>query len=159
MEVHLVDFGTGGASRAGLACSSTGDEARSVIRRGFDFAANYVDAAKHYRNAHVLCDAFSSHGNGAVVSSQVAIFAPPLDSLQTDGQEISDAEVSYRLAAHDPGEHVVLVKAGNLAHLEEDVAALNRGSLPRESRERNVKTSGRLMESLHSTAGRENGPL
>lgn len=311
MDVSIVGLGTGGASRLGLAYGATDDEARSVVRRGFDLGINYFDTAENYRNEHILGDVLSSHRNEVVISSkvgpvladlsfrsaeglrrsveqsltnlktdfidvyhlhrltershdhgitvlvpqmvklqeegkirylavsessgsdvehkmlrralndkvwdvimtsfnlfnqsartrvfskaieddiaveimasarsqfsrpeflaeklqrlveaeevdsQVVNIADPLDFLRADGQEISAAEASYRFAAHEPGVHVVLVGTGNIAHLEENVAALNRGPLPREIHGRIVGTFGHLMEEVH-VPGRESGPF
>lgn len=78
----------------------------------------------------------------------------PLDFLCDGERRITVAEASYRFAAHESGVHVVLVGTGNVAHLEENVAALNRGPLPTEIRERLVSVFGHLQAEVH-VPGRE----
>ena len=54
----------------------------------------------------------------------------PLRFLDSLGADPSVSSASYRFAANEPGVHVVLVGTGSVKHLEENVAALNAGSLP-----------------------------
>lgn len=81
----------------------------------------------------------------------------PLDFLQAGDREVTLTEASYRLAAHEPGVHVVLVGTGNISHLEENVVALNRGPLPDEIHGRLIVMFGHLREEVH-VPGRELGP-
>ena len=52
----------------------------------------------------------------------------PLGFLREDGGGIVDA--AYRFCRHEPGIHVVLTGTGNIEHLKENVASINRGPLP-----------------------------
>jgi len=52
----------------------------------------------------------------------------PLDFLKEDTGGIVDA--AYRFCRHEPGIHVVLTGTGNIEHLKENIASLNRGPLP-----------------------------
>lgn len=68
----------------------------------------------------------------------------PLDFLVgADGVE-SLADASYRLAAHEPGVHVVLTGTGSIAHLEENVTSLSAGPLPAAEHDRLVSIFGHL---------------
>jgi aryl-alcohol dehydrogenase-like predicted oxidoreductase len=52
----------------------------------------------------------------------------PLGFLKEDTGGIVDA--AYRFCRHEPGIHVVLTGTGNVGHLNENVASINRGPLP-----------------------------
>lgn len=52
----------------------------------------------------------------------------PLGFLKEDTGGIVDA--AYRFCRHEPGIHVVLTGTGNVEHLKENVASINRGPLP-----------------------------
>jgi L-galactose dehydrogenase len=52
----------------------------------------------------------------------------PLGFLKEDTGGIVDA--AYRFCRHEPGIHVVLTGTGNIEHLKENIASLNRGPLP-----------------------------
>lgn len=52
----------------------------------------------------------------------------PLGFLKKDSEGIVDA--AYRFCRHEPGIHVVLTGTGNIEHLKENVASINRGPLP-----------------------------
>lgn len=52
----------------------------------------------------------------------------PLGFLKEDSGGIVDA--AYRFCRHEPGIHVVLTGTGNIEHLKENVASINRGPLP-----------------------------
>jgi len=52
----------------------------------------------------------------------------PLGFLKEDTGGIVDA--AYRFCRHEPGIHVVLTGTGNIDHLKENIASLNRGPLP-----------------------------
>ena len=52
----------------------------------------------------------------------------PLGFLKGEGGGIVDA--AYRFCRHEPGIHVVLTGTGNIEHLKENVASINRGPLP-----------------------------
>lgn len=52
----------------------------------------------------------------------------PLGFLKEDTGGIVDA--GYRFCRHEPGVHVVLTGTGNVEHLKENVASINRGPLP-----------------------------
>lgn len=52
----------------------------------------------------------------------------PLGFLKEDTGGIVDA--AYRFCRHEPGIHVVLTGTGNIEHLKENVASINRGPLP-----------------------------
>ena len=52
----------------------------------------------------------------------------PLGFLKQDSEGIVDA--AYRFCRHEPGIHVVLTGTGNVEHLKENVASINRGPLP-----------------------------
>lgn len=68
------------------------------------------------------------------------------DQLEQDGIDLDDpfgfligpdhaaalAEASYRLLRYEPGVHVVLVRTGNIAHLEQNISSVHRGPLPDE---------------------------
>jgi L-galactose dehydrogenase len=54
--------------------------------------------------------------------------ADPLGFLKEDTGGIVDA--AYRFCRHEPGIHVVLTGTGNVEHLKENVASINRGPLP-----------------------------
>jgi aryl-alcohol dehydrogenase-like predicted oxidoreductase len=54
--------------------------------------------------------------------------ADPLGFLKEDTAGIVDA--AYRFCRHEPGIHVVLTGTGNVEHLKENVASINRGPLP-----------------------------
>jgi aryl-alcohol dehydrogenase-like predicted oxidoreductase len=81
----------------------------------------------------------------------------PMDFLHSGDREVSLTEASYRLAAHEKGVHVVLVGTGKIAHLEENVVALNRGPLPEEIGNRLIAMFGHLREEVH-VPGRVIGP-
>lgn len=83
----------------------------------------------------------------------------PLDFLHSSDLDLdlTLTEASYRFAAHEPGVHVVLVGTGNIAHLEENVDALNRGILPADVRERLRSAFGHLQAEVH-IAGRSTRP-
>jgi len=66
---------------------------------------------------------------GHVPASEVDV-DDPLAFLLGDGGAESVVEAAYRFARHDPGTDVVLTGTGNVAHLEENVAALNKAPLP-----------------------------
>lgn len=72
----------------------------------------------------------------------------PLDFLRAGDREVTLTEASYRFAAHEPGVHVVLIGTGNIAHLEENVEALNRGPLPTEIRQRLISMFGHLQAEI-----------
>jgi aryl-alcohol dehydrogenase-like predicted oxidoreductase len=52
----------------------------------------------------------------------------PLGFVKEDTGGIVDA--AYRFCRHEPGIHVVLTGTGNIEHLKENVASINRGPLP-----------------------------
>ena len=52
----------------------------------------------------------------------------PLGFLKKDSEGIVDA--AYRFCRHEPGIHIVLTGTGNIEHLKENVASINRGPLP-----------------------------
>lgn len=52
----------------------------------------------------------------------------PLGFLKEDSEGIVDA--AYRFCRHEPGIHVVLTGTGNVEHLKQNVASINRGPLP-----------------------------
>jgi len=54
--------------------------------------------------------------------------ADPLGFLREDSEGIVDA--AYRFCRHEPGIDVVLTGTGNVEHLKENVASINRGPLP-----------------------------
>ncbi len=84
--------------------------------------------------------------------------ADPLSFLRTDDGQLSPSETSYRFAAFEPGVNVVLVGTGNIAHLEENVAAFDRGPLPEDLQTRLVTIFGHLRAEVH-VPGREEGPI
>lgn len=53
----------------------------------------------------------------------------PLDFLMSEGGAESIVDAAYRFCRHEPGIHVVLFGTGNRAHLEANVASINRGPL------------------------------
>jgi len=53
----------------------------------------------------------------------------PLDFLVAEGGAESVVDAAYRFCRHEPGIHVVLFGTGNRAHLEVNVASINRGPL------------------------------
>ena len=53
----------------------------------------------------------------------------PLGFLVSHGAR-SVVEAAYRFCSHEPGAHVVLSGTGNVAHLEQNVAAIESGPLP-----------------------------
>jgi len=54
----------------------------------------------------------------------------PLGFVIHHGGAASVIEAAYRYARQEPGCHVVLTGTGNLAHLEQNIASINRGPLP-----------------------------
>lgn len=74
--------------------------------------------------------------------------ADPLAVLRVDGRQLSIAEASYRFAAAEPGVHTVLVGTGSIEHLEENVAAFERGPLPEPLRELFVSAFGHLSNAV-----------
>jgi len=54
----------------------------------------------------------------------------PLGFLVHEGGAESVVDAAYRFTRHEPGTHVILTGTGNVAHLEENVASIQRGSLP-----------------------------
>lgn len=59
----------------------------------------------------------------------------PLDFLTAPGVAASLPEAAYRFCRHEPGIHVVLTGTGNIAHLQENVAAIDGPPLPSPVRE------------------------
>lgn len=55
----------------------------------------------------------------------------PLGFLRAHAASVIEA--AYRFCRHEPGVHVVLTGTGSLAHLEENVAAINGPPLPKEA--------------------------
>ncbi len=53
-----------------------------------------------------------------------------LGFLVREGGARSVVEAAYRFCSHEPGAHVVLTGTGKIAHLEENMAALEAGPLP-----------------------------
>ena len=70
--------------------------------------------------------------------------ADPLGFLTADGKAATLAEAAYRYCRHEPGMDVVLTGTGNIEHLEENVAALLKGPLPQEDRERLARLFARV---------------
>lgn len=60
----------------------------------------------------------------------------PLGFLAREGCAETVTEAAYRFCRHEPGADVVLTGTGNVAHLEENVRALNGSPLPSEDAER-----------------------
>lgn len=54
----------------------------------------------------------------------------PLDFLLAPGGAASVVEAAYRFCRHEPGADVVLTGTGKVAHLEQNLAAINAGALP-----------------------------
>jgi L-galactose dehydrogenase len=53
----------------------------------------------------------------------------PLGFLVREGGAASVVEAAYRFCRHEPGVHVVLTGTGDMAHLEQNVASIERGPL------------------------------
>ena len=124
-----------------------------------DIAAEIVASARsQFSPPELLVEKLQQLVDAGEVDASAVNLADPLDFLRSDGQETSVAEASYCFVAHEPGVHVVLVGTGNIAHLEENVAALNRGPLQCETHQRIIETFGHLIEEVH-VPGRESGPL
>lgn len=68
----------------------------------------------------------------------------PLGFLIGADRSASLAEASYRLARFEPGVHVVLVGTGNIDHLEQNIASMQRGALPDEDIDRLKTQFGHL---------------
>jgi aryl-alcohol dehydrogenase-like predicted oxidoreductase len=73
----------------------------------------------------------------------------PLGFLIRDGVATNLTEAAYRFCRDEVGIHVVLSGTGNLAHLEQNVAAMQRPALPAEVRARLV----RMFEGLDALSG------
>lgn len=56
--------------------------------------------------------------------------ANPLGFVLGDGGATSLTDAAYRFCRDEPGTHVILSGTGNLAHLQENIASLNRPPLP-----------------------------
>jgi L-galactose dehydrogenase len=67
-----------------------------------------------------------------------------LGFLVENGAAESIVEAAYRFARHEPGSDVVLTGTGNIAHLEENVAALTRGPLPQSALDKLDQLFGQL---------------
>jgi L-galactose dehydrogenase len=65
---------------------------------------------------------------GLVPKDKIDLDAP-LDFLVTQGGAESIVDAAYRFCRHEPGVHVVLFGTGNRAHLEANIASINRGPL------------------------------
>ena len=68
----------------------------------------------------------------------------PLSFLVREGGATSVVEAAYRFARHEPGCHVILTGTGNVAHLEQNVASINKGTLPDEHLQRLEELFGQL---------------
>lgn len=73
-----------------------------------------------------------------------AIAGDPLSFLVEDGFAASLQEAAYRFCRHEPGIDVVLTGTGNLDHLRENLASLQRPALPRTTLERLERLFGRV---------------
>lgn len=60
----------------------------------------------------------------------------PLGWLVAEGHATSIPDAAYRFCRDEPGVHVVLVGTGNVDHLEQNVASLERPPLPQQVRQR-----------------------
>lgn len=60
----------------------------------------------------------------------------PLGFLTADGIAATLPEAAYRFCRYEPGMDVILSGTGNIAHLEENAAALNQPPLPEDVQER-----------------------
>ena len=56
--------------------------------------------------------------------------ADPLGFLVAQDGACSVVEAAYRFCSHEPGAHVILSGTGKIAHLEQNVAAIESGPLP-----------------------------
>ena len=74
--------------------------------------------------------------SGKVDRAMVEEPEDPLGFLVRDGVAPSVVNAAYRFCRDEPGLHVILSGTGNVAHLEENVAALNDPPLPAGVRER-----------------------
>jgi len=66
----------------------------------------------------------------------------PLGFLK-DGSE-GNVDAAYRFCRHEPGIDIVLTGTGSIAHLEENVASINRGPLPARTQARLEDLFGRV---------------
>lgn len=120
------------------------------VTREKDLAIEIMSSARsQFSNSDLLIAEIERLIASGELSSDQINRIDPLDFLRIGDSRITLSEASYRFAAHEPGVHVVLVGTGKITHLEENVAALNRGPLPAEIHERLVSMFGHLRAQLH----------
>ncbi len=68
----------------------------------------------------------------------------PLGFLVSEDSARSVVEAAYRFCSHEPGAHVILSGTSKLAHLEQNVAAIESGPLPPADRTRLAKLFGAI---------------
>jgi L-galactose dehydrogenase len=68
----------------------------------------------------------------------------PLDFLMSEGGAQSVVDAAYRFCRHEPGIHVVLFGTGNRAHLEANIASINRGPLADPALQRLDRLFGKI---------------
>jgi aryl-alcohol dehydrogenase-like predicted oxidoreductase len=88
-------------------------------------------------------------GNGELDGSLVDDVDDPLGFLLRDGVASSVTDAGYRFCRDEPGMHVVLSGTGNVAHLEENFASMQRPPLPAKVRAKLV----RMFQGIDSVSG------
>ncbi len=68
----------------------------------------------------------------------------PLGGVLAESGARSLVELAYRFCRHEPGIHVVLTGTGNIAHLEQNIDAINAGPLPDHTRQALEALFGRV---------------
>lgn len=78
------------------------------------------------------------------IDAALCMTSDPLGFLTEAGKAATLPEAAYRYCRHEPGLDVVLTGTGNVAHLEENVAALLEGPLAHNDRARLAEMFGRV---------------